>query len=74
MWKLNLLEDNVVEAKFCADASECTDEKVSGNWSTVYDQMLNVNLENGLRFITNFKYTIKPDISEDPLNDDGQKI
>jgi len=28
-----------------------------------------VELENGLRFITNLKYTVKPQVSKDPTQD-----
>jgi len=31
-------------------------------------------LENGLRFLTNFKYTVKPEISADPTKDGGDEF
>jgi ketosteroid isomerase-like protein len=33
-----------------------------------------VELENGLRFLANFKYTLKPDISKNPTNELVQKF
>ena len=44
-------------------------ESVTGTWSTIYDQAMRVELDNGTRFITNFRYNIKPDISADPYQD-----
>jgi len=29
----------------------------------IYDQAMNVELDNGQRFISNFKYTLKDDVS-----------
>jgi hypothetical protein len=45
-----------------------------GTWSTIYDQAFKIELENGLRFLANFKYTIKPNISSDPINDGFNKF
>ncbi len=45
-----------------------------GTWSTIYDQAFKIELENGLRFLANFKYTIKPNISSDPINDGYNKF
>jgi hypothetical protein len=42
---------------------------VIGKWSVIYAQSLFVELENGLRFVTNFKFMTKPDISMDPLSE-----
>ena len=35
---------------------------------------MRVELENGTRFITNFRYNIKPDISADPFKDGSDKF
>ena len=35
----------------------------------IYDQAMNVELDNGQRFISNFKYTLKDDISADPFGE-----
>lgn len=33
----------------------------------IYDQAMNVELDTGIRFISNFRYTVKDDISKDPF-------
>jgi hypothetical protein len=35
---------------------------------------MTVELENGLRFLNNFKYTIKEDISHNPMLDGARKF
>ena len=35
----------------------------------IYDQAMNVELDNGQRFISNFKYTLKDDVSADPFGE-----
>jgi Cathepsin C exclusion domain len=57
------------EAVFCQGGTKCEDKHVSGTWSTIYDQSFMVELENGIRFVANFKYSVKPEISETPAND-----
>lgn len=42
-------------------------QKVNGNWFAFYDQAFKVELENGQRFISNYKYAIKPYVSTDPV-------
>lgn len=54
------------QAQFCENGITCSEEQVAGTWSPVYDQSFEVELENGLRFLTNFKYTLKSDISKNP--------
>jgi hypothetical protein len=34
-----------------------------------YDQAFKVELNNGLRFITNYRYSVKEYVSSDPLQD-----
>ena len=43
--------------------AEINGQSVSGTWSTVYDQAMRVELDNGMRFVTNFRYNIKPNLS-----------
>jgi hypothetical protein len=47
---------------------------VAGQWSTIYDQSFKVELDNGLRFLANFKYTVKPEISQDPTQDGADEF
>ena len=49
-------------------------QSVGGSWSTIYDQAMKVELDNGLRFITNFRYNIIPQESTDPLADGAAKF
>ena len=37
---------------------------VKGKWSPIYDQAMVVHLENGQKFVTNFRYNLK---GGDPL-------
>lgn len=57
------------QAQFCKGGKDCLKETVAGTWSPVYDQSFVVELENGLRFLSNFKYTLKSDISKDPVHE-----
>ena len=45
------------------------DQILAGTWSTVYDQAIRVELEDGTRFVSNLRYNLKPSISGDPLAD-----
>lgn len=47
---------------------------MAGQWSTIYDQSFKVELDNGLRFLANFKYTVKPEISQDPTQDGADEF
>lgn len=58
-----------VEAILCKDGVKCAQEHMTGTWSTIYDQSFKIELENGMRFLANFKYTIKPEISALPQQD-----
>lgn len=45
------------------------DSKVfKGNWTPYYDSSMIVSLENGLKFIANFRYNVKQSITKDPMN------
>ena len=69
VWKVTLADGYKASAKFCPGGKSCESSPVSGTWSTIYDQAMRVELENGIRFITNFRYNIKPSISKDPVAD-----
>ena len=62
-YKIQLKEGFKLEAIHCPD--QCHTEVITGHWTTIYDQALNVELDNGLRFVSNFRYTIKNEISDD---------
>ena len=33
---------------------------------------MRVELENGVRFLTNFRYNLKPEVSKDPISDGAE--
>lgn len=58
-----------VEANFCKGGRNCQSSHTTGTWSTVYDQSFKIELDNGMRFLANFKYSLKPTISADPAKE-----
>jgi hypothetical protein len=62
------------EATFCKNGKECDSKHIQGSWSDIYDQSFKVELENGIRFLANFKYSVKPQISEDPTKDGAEEF
>ena len=70
--KVSLKDDYKAEAFMCGSSTSCDKtkvQKVEGKWSTIYDQAIKVELNNGMRFISNFRYQAKKELSKDPLND-----
>lgn len=65
-----------VEAILCKGGEEgaCAKDHLQGTWSTIYDQSFKIELENGLRFLANFKYSVKPNISLRPPQDGEEKF
>lgn len=65
-----------VEAILCKNGEEgtCAKDHLQGTWSTIYDQSFKIELENGLRFLANFKYSVKPDISQHPYTEGADKF
>ena len=63
------MDKSQVEAILCKDGENCATEHITGSWSPVYDQAFTVELENGLRFLANFKYNIKGNVSKNPQKD-----
>ena len=74
VWRVKLMDKFQAEAVFCEGGKNCQDKHVSGSWSPVYDQSFKVELDNGLRFLSNFKYSVKPTISEDPIKDGSDEF
>ena len=67
------MEGSKAEAYYCNSSKDCDKAKatmISGKWTTIYDQALKLELDNGLRFVTNFRYNAKPTLTKDPLNDE----
>lgn len=59
LWKVKLMDKFQVEANFCKGGTECEPQHVTGTWSTIYDQAFQIQLDNGLRFLANFRYSLK---------------
>lgn len=65
MWRVNLEDDFKVQAMECTNkmtkkGGACESKQiVTGKWSPIYSQALLVELDNGKRFITNFRYNLK---------------
>lgn len=65
------------EALICRDTeglaedqtpAKCEQKLVTGHWTAIYDQALNIELDNGQRFITNLRYNLKQSIAENPFS------
>ena len=68
--------DFTVEGRFCAngDIHNCDKQTVLGKWQAYYDQALLVELQNNLRFIANFRYEIKKNVTADPMKANFKKL
>ena len=68
MYRINLIEGYKAEAVFCKGGSKtnCDKKVINGKWTAIYDQALNIELENGMRLMANLRYNIKPNITSDP--------
>mmetsp|Transcript_33023 Transcript_33023/g.50598 ORF Transcript_33023/g.50598 Transcript_33023/m.50598 type:complete len:171 (-) Transcript_33023:1257-1769(-) len=67
------MENYKVEAVMCPDGHKCQSQSINGKWTSIYDQALNIELDNGMRFIVNFRYNLKPSVSKDPFVDASQQ-
>lgn len=68
------MDKYLAEATFCPKGGQCESTLVPGTWSPIYDQAFKIELNNGLRFLANFKYTVKPEISKDPIKDGSDEF
>ena len=70
-----LMDGYKAQAQKCTAKGKCDGgEIIDGTWSTIYDQAMRVELNNGQRFITNFRYNIKNNISENPVADGATRF
>lgn len=60
------MENYKAEAVFCSNDKKCSDTVTPGKWTSIYDQAFNIELDNGMRFIANFRYNLKPELAKDP--------
>jgi hypothetical protein len=67
------MDKYTVEAYQCltdqiAEPGNCVAYKrVTGIWSPIYSQSLLVELQDGLRFVANFRYNLKEKRSQEPF-------
>ena len=73
IWKMNLKDDLTVEAQMCNDKIQCG-STTSGTWMPFYDQALKVELDNGQRFITNYRYALKEYVSSEFMDKGARDI
>jgi hypothetical protein len=66
-YNINLTQNYQAEAVKCKGEKDCDKTIIKGKWTSIYDQALDIELENGLRFIANLRYNVKPEVSEDPV-------
>jgi len=74
-YRINLIEGYKAEAVLCkgGDKGHCESKTIKGKWTAIYDQALNIELENGMRFVANLRYNIKNNITEDPYTEAQKK-
>ena len=61
------MDNYKAEAVLCENDGKCSSEVIKGKWTSIYDQAFNVELDNGMRFVANFRYDIKSSLSKDPV-------
>lgn len=71
-YNINLIKDFKLEAIKCKSDTECDKQIIGGKWTSIYDQSIHVELDNGIRFLANLRYNIKPSVSKDPLMQAGK--
>jgi len=59
----------MAEAVICGDGKKCSETVIKGTWTSIYDQAFNIELDNGVRLVTNLRYNLKKDVSGDPYNE-----
>lgn len=74
IWKVKLMDKYQALATFCQAGKECETKAETGVWSPIYDQAFKLELNNGLRFVTNYKYCLKPQVSTDPTKDGAKNF
>jgi hypothetical protein len=59
VYRVNVMENYKAEAVYCKNGEKCSETIIPGRWTSIYDQAFNIELDNGMRFITNFRYNLK---------------
>jgi len=67
VWSVLIRSDFTAEGRLCkgGNLQQCDSKSVMGNWLSIYDQTLIVELDNDLRFIGTFRYQIKKNVTHD---------
>lgn len=62
-------------AKFAGAKCQASEGgQISGTWVSFYDQAFKVDLENGQRFVANYRYSLKEYVLSDPLKSGAKAI
>lgn len=77
--QVQLNGDGTAKAQACSKFSgaKCqTSEgaQINGKWISFYDQAFKVELDNGQRFIANYRYSVKEYVISDPLKSGAKAI
>lgn len=73
VYQVNLIDNYKAEAVFCKDGASCDGKVIQGKWTSIYDQAIDLELDNGIRFIANMRYNMKSLVSKDPLKQAFEK-
>lgn len=76
VYQVMIHSDFSAEARLCKDGNlhKCEQQTIPGKWQAYYDQALMVELSNNLRFIANFRYEIKKNVTANPMKTDFKKL
>ena len=77
--QVQLNEDGTAKAQKCGKfaGGECKasdGEEIAGTWVAFYDQAFKVELDNGQRFLANYRYSVKEYVISDPLKSGAKAI
>ena len=61
-------------AQQCESKDKCEGQKVNGLWNSFYDQAMKVELENGKRFLANWRYSLKEYVQSEPFRTGARGI
>ena len=66
IWSILVRSDFTAEGRLCkgGNVTNCG-KSIMGQWQTIYDQTLIVELDNDLRFIGTFRYQLKKNVTKD---------
>ena len=74
IWQVQLNDDLTASAQLCESKDKCEGQKVNGYWNSFYDQAFKVELENGKRFLANWRYSLKEYVQAAPMKNGAKSI